>query len=63
MDDQYFSAIRELDKPWPLARFTAMGLRALRRTAANDQAVPAEPMVGSSSLKAVAALMEVDDDA
>ena len=40
-----------------------MGLRALRRTAANDQAVPAEPMVGSSSLKAVAALMEVDDDA
>ncbi|NUB25777.1 hypothetical protein GAY30_12870 [Azospirillum brasilense] len=61
MLDRGLVALDDLDKHWPVARFTTAGFRALRRMAADRRAFT--PESHARLLEEVAALTGVDDDA
>ncbi|MBP2297092.1 hypothetical protein [Azospirillum rugosum] len=61
MLDHGLVALDDLDKHWPVVRFTMAGLRALRRMAADRRAF--NPESHARLLEEVAALTGVDDDA
>lgn len=61
MLDRGLVRLDDLDKHWPVARFTTAGLRALRRMAADKRAFNAE--THAQLLEEVAALTGLDDGA
>lgn len=60
MLDRGLVVLDDLDKNWPVARFTTVGLRALRRMAADRRAF--DPKSHAQLLEEVAALTGVDDE-
>ncbi|MBP2233440.1 hypothetical protein J2847_006778 [Azospirillum agricola] len=58
--DRGLVVLDDLDKHWPVARFTTAGLRALRRMAADRRAF--NPESHARLLEEVAALTGVDDE-
>ncbi len=58
--DRGLVVLDDLDKHWPVARFTTTGLRALRRMAADRRAF--NPESHARLLEEVAALTGVDDE-
>jgi hypothetical protein len=61
MLDRGLVALDDLDKHWPVARFTTAGFRALQRMAPDRRAFTSESH--AQLLEEAAALTGVDDDA